>query len=91
MPVSQLLPYLFCGIEFGGSGRQRQQRYIGQLRQFRRGVPAGPIQYHNRMPSYRHRLADRLELMPHGFGIGVREHDPSRIVPRRAERTKNIG
>lgn len=91
MPVPQLLPYLFCGIEFGGSGRQRQQRYIGQLRQFRRGVPAGPIQYHNRMPSCRHRRADRLKLMRHGIGIGMREHDPRRAVPGWAERAKDIG
>jgi hypothetical protein len=91
MPVAQLLPNLFCGIEFGGPSRQRQQRHIGQLRQVRRGVPAGPIQYHNRMSSRGFRCADRLQLMPHGFGIGVGQHDPGRTVARRTECTKNIG
>lgn len=38
----------------------------------------------------RHGFADRPEVMSHGFGIGMRKHDPGRAVLRRTECPKKV-
>ena len=59
--------------------------------QFQAGVPSGTIQYQNRMTACWHCCTDCLQLMCHGFGVGMGKHNPGRAVLRRAERPKYIG
>ena len=89
--VSEELPDVFGGIEFGRSRRKRQQGDVIRHAQVKRGVPSRPIQDQNRMGASGHLCADLPEMGLHCLGVAPRHDQPGTFSLGRTDRAENIG
>ena len=59
--LAKKLPDVLDRVQFGGLGRQRQQREVFRYAQLACGMPAGLVEYDNRMPVI---WQDNREMLP---------------------------
>ena len=75
--LAQILPDVLDRVEFGGVGRQTEERDVVWWCEGMAGVPAGAVEHEYGMSAWSHRAADLAQMEVHGFAVGVGHHQGS--------------
>jgi len=75
--VAHELPDILDRVQFGTSGRRRDESDIGGHYQFGRAMPPCLIEYHNSMRTRRDVEGDLLKMQAHRFAVAAGQDDAS--------------
>ena len=88
--LAEILPDVFRCIEFWTCRRQPHHRKIFWDLELLRGVPAGLVEKDQPMRAGSDRATDLIDMLLHGFGVGVRHDDRHSGIAARADCAKQI-
>lgn len=89
--MPEILPDVFCRVQFGRFRRQGQQCDVGGCNQVVRCVPASLIEQQHGVRTGRDGAADFVEMSLHRVGIGIGHDDGRADVACWAYRTEDVG
>src|SRR5258708_2289127 len=88
--LAQVLPDVFRRIQFRASGRQRNQGEIFRELELARGVPGRLVENDQRVRAGCNSQADLVDMLLHGFGVGMRHDDCYSNIAARTDCAEKI-
>lgn len=85
------LPDVLDGIQLRRARGQEDRRDVSRHLQLVGRVPSGPVEQEHRVGSALHMAADLVEMLLHGPGVGIGEHQGGSGTPCRADGAEQIG
>lgn len=89
--AAQILPDVFDWIEFGGVGRQRNQRDITRDGKFFGNVIAGAVKHEGGMGARGDLAADLVQMQRHDLGVGGWNDDGCGSAALWTDGTEDVG